>query len=1145
MSKRAPEERSDGHEAYLKRQKLSHVPKAATKEDIQSSRQLHQLLAFDQDVTRAKHGIQSLKGFLDGLQDEKAGHKLALLKEYLESQVPKDEDDKTAVYLSDIMQTWSFGAQSNNDSLLSAVPAVLALLLKVMSNKLDLVPYGLRLGRTLLLKEQLHLLDRCLGATKGKDFIISPALRLLREMVTFDGGALAKQVFKARDSTLKGLARNLGLRHSGEGSESRKKPSVRTNALRVFLGLLKFLPADTKKELLKQRDIITGTTRDINRDPPFLVLEFLDSTKSYILKDDGLPRDAKSRFSTFTTLQRLAQLYGYRQEDEEEETLASTIQPRVHEWLLLACTTVNSGVLYKQNGCYPRDVNPDDTGNAVDSDNHIDLGLDSLDWSDKYVDKVSVRNNILSDFIQTLRPWSSNDQSQLLLAILKAAPELVADYFFKKKSFSFEPKLTATWIGYSSFLYSALELPLPKYFGLQDSYGRAPPPTSIVIESILPQPLNQKTLTKCLGQKNSLITFFALRILIVAFQKLEKTLDMYQAAAAEKSSLWADARTRLLSEFYRRCPTMKIAVDAFRTIDDKILLQKHAASKLLLMYYRITPQVALESKFDVSGPLTNVLRLLKEKGGSPQDRMMRILHAENLFRIAHHSPGMRWFNKAEGLQVSPFTAMLALCAEASSDLPLVEIRSIIASLASDNGILQSQTKPTAVDALITALKSSLTSGDADDVFDFVDNCALRCSTKSINYIAALDSLEGVTHMERSDEVEIQHLPISLLLLAIQEQYLFVVKSDEVEKISRISAFIAQYLAASVKINEDKPIIKSLSKTMVADAESHPKAAKFISKWKKLVEDLEINEVQEPETAEAASEVADLEEHKQLALIAELSNTTYPDFSGSSALQRWTSKEVDTLVEEGYLTSLIALLSSPTLSARLEALTAILKISHKLKESTYPEKEPIWLLLQELQETAKPHIRERPIPNTITAFACAAVLILQDPLHNLYPKANHFLTLGPTWELDKLPLVQAIISQPPSLDDGRYAELTWLASYLLSALIAKEDLAIFHKRRVFEKILGLYGNPYVKQELRMKILQVIWRATDIEGGSETLLTRFGVVSWLKSQMAQSERSKLPATVLLERILSTCSKERVKSWSGMKPEDILGMIVVVRK
>jgi nucleolar pre-ribosomal-associated protein 1 len=57
MSKRAPVDIGDGHDAYLKRQKLSHGLKTVnTQQEIQSGRQLQQLLGFDQDLARGKHG---------------------------------------------------------------------------------------------------------------------------------------------------------------------------------------------------------------------------------------------------------------------------------------------------------------------------------------------------------------------------------------------------------------------------------------------------------------------------------------------------------------------------------------------------------------------------------------------------------------------------------------------------------------------------------------------------------------------------------------------------------------------------------------------------------------------------------------------------------------------------------------------------------------------------------------------------------------------------------------------------------------------------------------------------------------------------------------------------------------------------------
>jgi hypothetical protein len=55
MAKRTNERPvEDGNQVYLKRQKIKHVTSSA--EEIQSSIQLQQLLAFDQNVVRAKYG---------------------------------------------------------------------------------------------------------------------------------------------------------------------------------------------------------------------------------------------------------------------------------------------------------------------------------------------------------------------------------------------------------------------------------------------------------------------------------------------------------------------------------------------------------------------------------------------------------------------------------------------------------------------------------------------------------------------------------------------------------------------------------------------------------------------------------------------------------------------------------------------------------------------------------------------------------------------------------------------------------------------------------------------------------------------------------------------------------------------------------
>jgi nucleolar pre-ribosomal-associated protein 1 len=1020
------------------------------------------------------------------------------------------------------MQTWSFASQSNNDSLLSAVPAVLALLLRTISHELELSEYGLRLGRTLLQKRQQELIARGITSNKGKEFLISPVLRLLRELTTFDGGVLAKQVFRARDQTYKNLARNLNLRYSGDGVGDKRKPSVRTTALRFVLSAIKFLPSDTKRELLNQRDIVGALTKDIKDDPPFMVREILDTLKVSVLQDEALPRDAKTRIVNAVSLGRIAMLYRYDQPDEDLPTLKKPVETVAHEFLLLACTSPDLGVLNRQTGFYPRGIDPDDAHDASAGQDFIDLGLDSIEWMDRFTEKVPVRNTILAEFIQNLRPWSSTKESHLLITILKSAPELVAEYFFSKKGFTFDPKLTATWIGYSALLFSALQLPIPKYFGYQERYARLPPPSSVVLESLLPQPLNQKVLTRCLNQPDKLITFFAVRLLCVAFAKFQEVFKMYQEAAAGSSTtVWSQAAERLTDEFCQRCPSIKDVINAFRNMPKTDLMQREAITRLLVLYYEAVPRIALDAKFDVSATLAETLLTVDE---TPENRAMRALELENLFQFAHFSPGMRWFAKAEGLSISPFMAMLKLAAEAPPDIPLVKLRSVLGSVLQENHILQTETAISSLDTFILGLRSLRETTNGATVLEFLDDCVSRCAAKPIKYIFALEEI----HAEASGSNDKQSL-VSLLTLAILEQWPFVVKTATDSVLLEVADYIARHLAASIKIGEDKKVIKLVIKKLAAGTPEGSRPRKIIERSKKLVDTVP---VPDPQAVLAASRDAGIIANELSATEKEEITTKMLEDSGTrvedhSSLYKWVTKEVDEVIEGGSAAAMNLLLSSEHLSIRREAVTNISKFAAKLKESTFEEKEQIWLLLLEVVETARKVIDQEPLPTIISSFASHAIAVLNDPLHCLYPKMNKFLSQGPAWELDKIPLMYKILDEAPSLDDAHYSEIAWLLNYMLDGLRSPADMAIYRKRGAFEKLFSLYSNSYLGPGLREKILKILFRATTIEGGSTTLITRFSTMTWLQAQVAL--RGGVPLKVLMERILESCDQKRVSTWS----------------
>lgn len=193
-----------------------HQPPAI--EEIQFARQLQQLLTFRQDgLQQLRNGLASFKAFLESVlyhKDETdRARQLSILREYLDSQKPQDIKDTERPFLGQIWQAWSFANENNNDHLSSSIASIFALLLKTLSTLLDFREHGIFLCRTVLRYQHPRLVKRCIDAPKHKDFLISPCLRLLIEVTSFDGGVLAREVYKRREQTfdINTLRRNLGL----------------------------------------------------------------------------------------------------------------------------------------------------------------------------------------------------------------------------------------------------------------------------------------------------------------------------------------------------------------------------------------------------------------------------------------------------------------------------------------------------------------------------------------------------------------------------------------------------------------------------------------------------------------------------------------------------------------------------------------------------------------------------------------------------------------------------------------------------------------------------------------------------------------------------------------------------------------------
>jgi nucleolar pre-ribosomal-associated protein 1 len=63
----------------------------------------------------------------------------------------------------------------------------------------------------------------------------------------------------------------------------------------------------------------------------------------------------------------------------------------------------------------------------------------------------------------------------------------------------------------------------------------------------------------------------------------------------------------------------------------------------------------------------------------------------------------------------------------------------------------------------------------------------------------------------------------------------------------------------------------------------------------------------------------------------------------------------------------------------------------------------------------------------------------------------------------------------------------------------------------------------------KILRLLLRATHVDG-STTLITRCGVLSWVKMMLDNQDPRQRMLKALALRVYETCDRERVNEWSS---------------
>lgn len=1116
-----------------KRQKTAHN----THENaITNANQIHQLLEFRQSIDNITcKNLAIFKSYLvnvfqlDDGSSEKA-RQLQTLLEY--SQWQKAATD-TQLDFHDLLSTWSFAVEQNtNDEILLLVPAVLAQFLKTISSALDLRQYGLALIDTLLHRGQSKLFGKGLAAAKTKPDLSAPCLRLLKQMVDFDGGARAHDIWLRRDLFINrsdALLSSKSLEKNQDEHQSTEP--LRPLTITLLLTLIKYLDGTAKAELLAQQAALHLLLQGLVNDDPDSTLHTIRIVDSYLIEDTELPRLVLQRFFNSTHLEYLSALYAYDKKDEPENSKEG-VREAVHKLLHKLCTT-SIGVLISLSDWYPSASTY--TISAYAEADYIDLGLDALNFKHDYAVSVPVKNSSLSDFIQKLRPFQDILQSSLLIDIFKAAPELVAEYFSRRKQIPPPDSDDAAWRGALALLFSIIELPIPTE-GFE-MHPQNPPPVAIVIENIVPRPLDKSYFQKLMSSSDNIPKITGARLLTTLLRKLENVLSTLSTFSSTRFYLWDQAIEKLRELTQSRIPSIRDITLALQHTSRSSEDLYTAMLECFATYMKVLPNSSTGTTFDISPIIMDLC--LHVNNSQLEMSAKETIYAQlgHCVQIAELTSATKWLQKSDADTLSPLGQLVKVMFTEESSQDLQVISQAIERVLVDSGVVSNHRACRALFSSLKPKKKLRHFSPSDEIFLFLDNSIVKASQKPVKY---LDEIEDAQQL-LSDKK-----PLSLLVASMCEQWTFVIKkyADNKEVLKNIASFTAQLFLNLETAGENFRVMQYLERNTLHAYDG--KVKKYIQDAFQKVGKLskptafekELIELERSSVAQPQKHSTERKEH-----VPTLNDFTLPPYrliqppTSLESLDRWSpSTDIEVEIKGNQLSRLVFTLGSPDEELRLQSLQSLQTVAHLIDTSSmiFDTQPQIFLLLSELLETTKLLGLTVPIPTIILQLTHQLVHVLIQPESKIYPKANRFLLQAPSWDVKRLMKywTDKILLREPGADDPSsnawMAEVDWLVTLLAASIRTEQDLELYRRSGVWERVMSLYVSPALDAQIRKMIIVMLWRVCEIRGGADMLWTRFGVHSWLQQMYVMDAENAEILRALRADLESRCDRAAIENW-----------------
>ncbi|KAK7205256.1 ribosome 60S biogenesis N-terminal-domain-containing protein [Myxozyma melibiosi] len=621
----------------------------------------------------------------------------------------------------------------------------LSCLIRIMSEVAVCRQSGVKIIR-LLLENHSKIIYRSLYTEQTTP--VNDILELLIQFAKFHRGAYADEVYTAFDfSSLiySKLLASLKIRNEEDEQRATSQHytsdgSVRYHLISFLLVLLHYCSPSHKCELLGHRQILLSWMNNASIDSSEQLVETA-KTLSGIAFSEDIPKRTKTVLFTEWLLTKLLSIFrvlkirNSRQWTKFEADFGLFVQ---------ICTDPKCGVIFQDKGWYPPGtLDSHKSRKAFQSFNRVLVAL--------------------SKVLNIADP----DESLLLNAIFRACPETVALYT-TSATLRVDPTKRLDFLRKFSFFAAVIALPLPSMLKDRTLNISVPPPVSVVIENIIPSPLN-RSLFDLLLQANPISQYFTINLLAQSLQKLQSVSTLLASRG------WEVAQKSLLEEAFHRLPE----ISSYSSVALKNLPPSSgfALSKLLRLYVTIFNDIVKSAKIDLSQLL---VRFLEDEEQRPENGLSfgsdKGLELRNVLRVQSILPvQQKFWNKSDGLKLSYFTYMLKLATYIDDSRVSEDVTDSLHHISAHTYLFGKNFDVPVIVPFVQCLRSisrACSEQDLDLLWNVMDEAAARCLRSPFKYIDRIGSADLT-------EYEVENTKQwSPFLVALTEQWVYMSSSAE-------------------------------------------------------------------------------------------------------------------------------------------------------------------------------------------------------------------------------------------------------------------------------------------------------------------------------------------------------------------------------